>query len=58
MEIKVIEVFPTDEAKLNEIEMAKGRWFVNMISKKYPKEVLDKAFSQLKEEMKESKADA
>jgi hypothetical protein len=58
MEIKVIEIFPKDEAKLNEIEMAKARWFVNMVSKKYPKEVLDKAFNKLGEEIKESKAQA
>ena len=58
MEIKVVEIFPKDEAKLNEIEMAKARWFVNILSKKYPKEVLDKAFSQLEEEIKTSKSDA
>lgn len=58
MEINVIEIFPKDEAKLNEIEMAKSRWFVNLVSKKYPKEVLEKAFSHLEEELKESKSDA
>lgn len=58
MEIKVIEIFPKDETKLKEIEMAKGRWFVNMISKKYPKEILEEAFSNLEEEIKVSKVDA
>lgn len=58
MEIKVIEIFPKDEAKLNEIEMAKARWFVNILRKKYPKEVLDKAFNKLEEEIRESKAQA
>ncbi|MCC0658948.1 MULTISPECIES: hypothetical protein [unclassified Clostridioides] len=58
MEIKVIEIFPKDEAKLNEIEMAKARWFVNIVSKKYSKEVLDKAFNTLEEDLKVSKTDA
>ncbi|MGO1042588.1 hypothetical protein ACTPEO_07625 [Clostridioides difficile] len=58
MEIKVIEVFPKDEAKLNEIEMDKARWFVNIVSKKYPREVLDKAFNTLEEELKVSKTDS
>lgn len=30
MEIKVIEVFPTDTEKLNNIEMAKAKWFINI----------------------------
>ena len=58
MEIKVVEIFPNDKAKLNEIEMAKARWFVNILSKKYPREVLEKAFGQLEEEIKTSKSDA
>ncbi len=33
MEINVIEIFPKDKAKLNEIEMNKASWFVNIISK-------------------------
>lgn len=57
MEIKVIETFPKDEAKLNEIEMAKANWFVNIISKKYTKEILDKAFDILEKELNVSKAD-
>lgn len=57
MEIKVIETFPKDEAKLNEIEMAKANWFVNIISKKYPKEVLSNAFTVLEKELNVSKVD-
>lgn len=38
--------------------MAKARWFVNILRKKYPKEVLDKAFNKLEEEIRESKAQA
>ncbi|EQF24775.1 hypothetical protein QEW_2331 [Clostridioides difficile CD160] len=57
MEIKVIETFPKDEAKLNEIEMAKANWFVNIISKKYPKEILNNAFTVLEKELNVSKAD-
>ncbi len=57
MEIKVVEIFPKDEAKLNGIEIAKASWFVNIIGKKYPKEILDKAFSTLEKELNVSKAD-
>ena len=47
MEIKVIEVFPTDTEKLNNIEMAKAKWFINILRKKYPEEVLEEAFKKL-----------
>lgn len=57
MEIKVIEIFPKDGAKLNEIEMAKANWFVNIISKRYPKEILGEAFTLLEKELNVSKAD-
>ncbi|NMS89361.1 hypothetical protein HGQ85_05425 [Clostridioides difficile] len=57
MEIKVIETFPKDEAKLNEIEVAKANWFVNIISKKYSKEILGEAFSILEKELNVSKVD-
>lgn len=57
MEIKVIEIFPKDGAKLNEIEMAKANWFVNIISKKYSKEILGEAFTLLEKELNVSKAD-
>ncbi|EGT4131545.1 TPA: hypothetical protein LZB11_002758, partial [Clostridioides difficile] len=52
----VIEIFPKDKAKLNKIEMDKASWFVNIISKKYPKEALNEAFSTLEKELNISKA--
>ena len=39
MEIKVIEVFPTDTEKLNNIEMAKAKWFINILRKKYQRKL-------------------
>ncbi|AYD21551.1 hypothetical protein E1H24_10775 [Clostridioides difficile] len=56
MEINVIEIFPKDKAKLNKIEMDKASWFVNIISKKYPKEALNEAFSISEKELNISKA--
>ncbi|EML6501426.1 hypothetical protein [Clostridioides difficile] len=56
MKINVIEIFPKDKAKLNKIEMDKASWFVNIISKKYPKETLNEAFSTLEKELNISKA--
>ncbi|EGT3638353.1 hypothetical protein EWL74_00765 [Clostridioides difficile] len=56
MEINIIEIFPKDKAKLNKIEMDKASWFVNIISKKYPKEALNEAFSTLEKELNISKA--
>lgn len=52
MEIKVIEVFPTDEAKIKEIEMAKADWYIKMLLKRYPKDLLIKAFEALEEQVK------
>ena len=54
MEIKVIEVFPTDTEKLNNIEMAKAKWFINILRKKYPEEVLEEAFKKLESNLKSS----
>ena len=58
MEIKVIEVFPTDREKLNNIEMAKAKWFINILRKKYPDEVLEEAFKKLESNLKSSEAKA
>ena len=58
MEIKVIEVFPTDTEKLNSIEMAKAKWFINILRKKYPEEVLEEAFKKLESNLKSSEAKA
>ena len=58
MEIKVIEVFPTDTEKLNNIEMAKAKWFINILRKKYPEEVLEEAFKKLESNFKSSEAKA
>ncbi len=58
MEIKVIEVFPTDREKLNNIEMAKAKWFINILRKKYPEEVLEEAFKKLESNLKSSEAKA
>lgn len=54
MEIKVIEVFPTDTEKLNNIEMAKAKWFINILRKKYPEE----AFKKLESNLNSSEAKA
>ena len=51
MEIKVIEVFPTDTEKLNNIEMAKAKWFINILRKKYPEEALEEAFKKLESDL-------
>ena len=58
MEIKVIEVFPTDREKLNNIEMAKAKWFINILRKKYPEDVLEEAFKKLESNLKSSEAKA
>ena len=58
MEIKVSEVFPTDTEKLNNIEMAKAKWFINILRKKYPEEVLEEAFKKLESNLKSSEAKA
>ena len=58
MEIKFIEVFPTDTEKLNNIEMAKAKWFINILRKKYPEEVLEEAFKKLESNLKSSEAKA
>ena len=58
MEIKVIEVFPTDTEKLNNIEMAKAKCFINILRKKYPEEVLEEAFKKLESNLKSSEAKA
>lgn len=58
MEIKVIEVFPTDTEKLNNIEMAKAKWFINILRKKYPEEVLEEAFKKLESDLNSSEAKA
>lgn len=58
MEIKVIEVFPTDTEKLNNIEMAKAKWFINILRKKYPEEVLEEAFKKLESNLNSSEAKA
>lgn len=58
MEIKVIEVFPTDTEKLNNIEMAKAKWFINILRKKYPEEVLEEALKKLESNLKSSEAKA
>ena len=58
MEIKVIEVFPSDTEKLNTIEMAKAKWFINILRKKYPEEVLEEAFKKLESNLKSSEAKA
>ena len=58
MEIKVIEVFPTDIEKLNNIEMAKAKWFINILRKKYPEEVLEEAFKKLESNLKSSETKA
>ena len=58
MEIKVIEVFPTDTEKLNNIEMAKAKWFINILRKKYPEEVLEEAFKKLESNLNSSEARA
>lgn len=58
MEIKVIEVFPTDREKLNNIEMAKAKWFINILRKKYPEEVLEEAFKKLESNLNSSEAKA
>lgn len=58
MEIKVIEVFPTDAEKLNNIEMAKAKWFINILRKKYPEEALEEAFKKLESNLKSSEAKA
>ena len=46
MEIKVIEVFP------------KAKWFINILRKKYPEEVLEEAFKKLESNLKSSEAKA
>ena len=56
MEIKVIEVFPTDTEKLNNIEMAKAKWFINILRKKYPEEALEEAFKKLESNLNSSEA--
>ena len=58
MEIKVIEVFPTDTEKLNNIEMAKAKWFINILRKKYPEEVLEESFKKLESNLNSSEAKA
>ena len=58
MEIKVIEVFPTDTEKLNNIEMAKAKWFINILRKKYPEEVLEEVFKKLESNLNSSEAKA
>lgn len=58
MEIKVIEVFPTDTEKLNNIEMAKAKWFINILRKKYPEEALEEAFKKLESNLKSSETKA
>ena len=58
MEIKVIEVFPTDTEKLNNIEMAKAKWVLNILRKKYPEEFLEEAFKKLESNLKSSEAKA
>ena len=58
MEIKVIEVFPTDTEKLNNIEMAKAKWFINILRKKYPEEALEEAFKKLESNLNISEAQA
>ena len=58
MEIKVIEVFPTDTEKLNNIVMAKAKWFINILRKKYAEEVLEEAFKKLESNLKSSEAKA
>ena len=58
MEIKVIEVFPTDTEKLNNIEMAKAKWFINILRKKYPEEALDEASKKLESDLNSSEAKA
>lgn len=55
MEINVIEIFFKDKVKFNKIEMDKVSWFVNIISKKYFKEVLNEVFSILEKELNISK---
>ncbi|MGX9756877.1 hypothetical protein ACWYRQ_11400 [Clostridioides difficile] len=58
MDIKVVEIFPTDSVALKKIEAAKAKWFVNALGKKYSEEVLDKAFKILEEDLEKSEAKA
>ncbi|MCC0638550.1 MULTISPECIES: hypothetical protein [unclassified Clostridioides] len=58
MDIKVVEIFPTNPLELKKIESAKAIWFVNALRKKYPEEVLDKAFKILEEDLEKSEAKA
>jgi len=58
MEIKVIEIFPKDPKMLNDLERAKANWFINMLRKKYPEELLEKAFKTLEEDLEKSKVKA
>lgn len=54
MDIKVVEIFPKDQKELKKIEKSKAKWFINSIRKKYPEEVLEKAFKTLEEELEKS----
>ncbi|MCC0650572.1 hypothetical protein [Clostridioides sp. ZZV15-6598] len=56
MDIKVVEIFPTNPVALKKIEAAKAKWLVNVLRKKYPEEVLDKAFKILEEDLEKSEA--
>nr|UWI51959.1 hypothetical protein NZ312_09680 [Clostridioides difficile] len=58
MDIKVVEIFPKDSVSLKKIEAAKAKWFVNALRKKYPEEVLDKAFKRLEEDLEKSEVKA
>ena len=58
MDIKVIEVCPTDTEKLNNIEMAKAKWFINILRKKYPEEALDEAFKKLESDLNSSESNS
>ena len=55
MEIKVIQVFPTDIEQLNNIDIAKSKWFINILRKKYPENALKEAFKKLESNLKISK---
>ena len=43
---------------LNDLERAKANWFINMLRKKYPEELLEKAFKKLEEDSEKSKVKA
>ncbi|MGO0882534.1 hypothetical protein ACTPDI_07075 [Clostridioides difficile] len=58
MDIKVVEIFPTNPVALKKIETAKGKWFVNSLRKKYSEEVLDKAFKMLEEDLEKNEGKA